>query len=407
VEGVLKLSGVLATVASSLVLAHHMWPFVVSKESMHDIWHTLESLGNMIVFFLAGAKTGYIFLDIKPVNWVYLFLIYIFLLLLRAGIIFGSRPILKLLSADKSPVTWQDATLMTWGGLRGAVGLALALSVDNERAPHITTSQQQITKEEAELVLFFVSGIAFLTTIINATTAPTLVGWLQITAMPHARQQLLKMFHTHLVEWSSAQEHPPEVTHSLKEMLEEAYEHIAHQRVSKTGPMSRRSQTGSGPAEHSSGHGHGHNLVQAIGSKMDGKEAEQFQSCDVVLEELIFNEQKYRAILKSADGKDDLHSGLLGEDLKDGEHLLGCVQDMMGLIKGQWVDVGMAKVVNEIFLNMVYCNYWKLIEHGMLRPGSPESEVLLTSVRVSQSPYRADLVDYKYLLNEVVESAEF
>merc|ERR1719174_2201770 len=43
VEGVLKLSGILATVASSLVLARHMWPHVVCEESMHDVWHTFES----------------------------------------------------------------------------------------------------------------------------------------------------------------------------------------------------------------------------------------------------------------------------------------------------------------------------------------------------------------------------
>merc|ERR1719326_311498 len=38
VEGVLHLSGVLATVASSMVLAHHMWPHVVCHASMHNVW---------------------------------------------------------------------------------------------------------------------------------------------------------------------------------------------------------------------------------------------------------------------------------------------------------------------------------------------------------------------------------
>merc|ERR1719253_2446481 len=83
-EGVLGMSGVLATVASSLVLAHHMWPYIVSPESLLHVWHTFESLGNMIVFFLAGAKTGDIFLDIDAVDVLYLLLIYVFLLFLRA-----------------------------------------------------------------------------------------------------------------------------------------------------------------------------------------------------------------------------------------------------------------------------------------------------------------------------------
>ena len=31
--------------------------------------------------------------------------------------------------ANNAHLIWQDATLMTWGGLRGAVGLALAIQV--------------------------------------------------------------------------------------------------------------------------------------------------------------------------------------------------------------------------------------------------------------------------------------
>merc|ERR1719310_1494671 len=95
VEGVLKLSGVLATVASSLVLAHHMWPYVVSEESMHHVWHTIESLGNIIVFFLAGSITGFIVVDIDPLDMVRLVVIYIVLLVIRATLFFVSRPLLR------------------------------------------------------------------------------------------------------------------------------------------------------------------------------------------------------------------------------------------------------------------------------------------------------------------------
>merc|ERR1719443_2744496 len=123
VEGVLHLSGVLATVASSLVLAHHMWPYVASEESMHHVWHTIESLGNIIVFFLAGSITGFIVVDIEAVDYARLLAIYVALLAIRSAIFFCSRPLLRLLHADKKPVSWQDAVVMTWGGLRGAVGL--------------------------------------------------------------------------------------------------------------------------------------------------------------------------------------------------------------------------------------------------------------------------------------------
>merc|ERR1712070_944021 len=61
----------------------------------------------------------------------------------------------------------------------------------------------------------------------------------------------------------------------------------------------------------------------------------------------------------------------------------------------------MAKVVNKSFLNLVHTHYWKLIESGDLRPGSPESEILFTSIRVSLSPYRVDLVDYKFIRQHI------
>merc|ERR1719443_2461724 len=70
VEGVLHLSGVLATVASSLVLAQHMWPHVVAEESMHHVWHTFESLGNIIIFFLAGSITGAIIVEIEYIEYI-------------------------------------------------------------------------------------------------------------------------------------------------------------------------------------------------------------------------------------------------------------------------------------------------------------------------------------------------
>merc|ERR1719253_1373310 len=76
---------------------------------------------------------------------------------------------------------------------------------------------------------------------VNATTAPTLVAKLGITAMPQARVTLVKMFHSQLELWSTASGHPEEVTAALKEMLHEAYEHIAHTQISKTGPQSSRS----------------------------------------------------------------------------------------------------------------------------------------------------------------------
>lgn len=437
VEGVLKLSGVLATVASSLVLAHHMWPYVVSEESMHHVWHTFESLGNTIVFFLAGSITGFIVVDIDPIDWLNLVVIYCVLFAIRACLIFGSRHLLQMLHADRLPVTWQDATLMTWGGLRGAVGLALAIQVNKGRAPN-ADGEPQIDQKDAERLLFFVSGIAFMTTLINATTAPFLVKWLGITALPGARQTMLRMFHQQLVNWSMDSKNPPEVTASLKQMLHEAAEEIEHQDVSKTGPMAARASltmsdphseasptaTGShskwqqsekaaeqsqetgnpgSPTSITSPHSNrsvskqnSNNVVKATSGVIHQSQYD-FQDNKSLVADVRLMEERYAQIDKGG-------IQLLGSELP--ENLMGKVDHMCQLIRDQWVDVGMAKVVNQCFLTLVYNNYWKLIGQGKLRPGSPESDILLTSIRLSLSPYRADLTDFDYVHDQVLGQDE-
>merc|ERR1719183_2290053 len=69
-EGVLKMSGVLATVGCSIVLAHHMWPYVVEREAMLDFWHVFECLGNIIIFFLGGALTGAAMVHIEVIDYL-------------------------------------------------------------------------------------------------------------------------------------------------------------------------------------------------------------------------------------------------------------------------------------------------------------------------------------------------
>merc|ERR1719408_46844 len=75
-EGVLSMSGVLATVASSLILAKFMWPHIVSAHDMHNFWHTIEALGNILIFLLGGSLCGHAMVHIEYINYLHLFVIY-------------------------------------------------------------------------------------------------------------------------------------------------------------------------------------------------------------------------------------------------------------------------------------------------------------------------------------------
>jgi len=218
---------VLSCVAAAIVLAHKMWPAIVNKEFLHTIWHMFEYLGNTVIFFLAGALTGRTMVHIPGADYLHLFVIYIVLVLVRGVLVFASRPILRILSPDNEPVPAANCLVMTWGGLRGAVGLSLAIQVQTDRA------EGEINEMDGQRVLFYVSGVAALTLLINATTCPLLVQRLGITQLPRAKKQVLRLLVQRLRHLSNERPHCGIVTKTIACMLDDVDNHMkAHGRHS-------------------------------------------------------------------------------------------------------------------------------------------------------------------------------
>jgi len=243
-EGVLHISGVLSTVAAALVLAHHMWPHVVGKEAMHHVWHAFEALGNMTIFFLAGALAGKIALEIDVIDYIRLVVLYIFLIAVRFCLLFASRPILTRLGKSGEPVSLADTIVIAWGGLRGAVGLALAIQVSIDRGGIDSAGENRIDSLDAKRVLFFVAGVAFLTTVINATTSPALVSGLGLAATPASKKKLLTMLHRQLVQHCYNRGHPKIVQERIDRLLAETKSHLERRLSCESLPsVSSRSNT--------------------------------------------------------------------------------------------------------------------------------------------------------------------
>ncbi|CAJ1332035.1 unnamed protein product [Effrenium voratum] len=97
--------------------------------------------------------------------------------------------------SDVTRTTWKECLVMTWGGLRGAVGLALALSMRNLLI-------QQGKEYTANLMVFFVSGFATLTLLVNATTCSALLQALELTKPPEAQIVILSTLRKLLVSIS-------------------------------------------------------------------------------------------------------------------------------------------------------------------------------------------------------------
>mmetsp|Transcript_56105 Transcript_56105/g.121362 ORF Transcript_56105/g.121362 Transcript_56105/m.121362 type:complete len:1117 (-) Transcript_56105:113-3463(-) len=386
-EGVLGISGVLSTVAASLVLAQFMWPHIVSPESLHNVWHMIEALGNTVIFFVAGALTGEVMATIPGINYLHLIVLYIVLVMSRGALIFASRPLLQYLSKDGTPVSMADATVMTWGGLRGAVGLALAIRVRNERAPN-ATGDFQVDEASAQQVLFFVGGIALLTTVINAVTAPALVNYLGITAAPRAQLKLLTLLIKQLLNKSKEDSNPPEVNESLEHMLKDIEHHITMQK-SKSGVDEAEAKIT--PADTALRPGSGVTMADNL----------------ALVEDIQQREEKFRELLE----KNKLgllyvaHTGgAVTWGISQG-HLLTKVDDLMKLLSHDTADAEMQKVVNQAFLKLVERHYWKQIECGDLRAGSDEASALLTSIQVALSPLTVNLRDFDFVKRRVERCA--
>lgn len=87
---------------------------------------------NTVLFALAGVVFGAIVADNEKWfgdDWGYLILLCVLLNLVRFFLVFSFYPILSRIGLKSS---WREAVFISFGGLRGAVGIALALALEAE-----------------------------------------------------------------------------------------------------------------------------------------------------------------------------------------------------------------------------------------------------------------------------------
>lgn len=84
-----------------------------------------------LIFILAGNIFGVVLAEanngVGVYEWGYLLLLWLTLLLIRAAVVLCFYPVLDVLGYG---LHWKDALVLVWGGLRGAVGLAMGIVAD-------------------------------------------------------------------------------------------------------------------------------------------------------------------------------------------------------------------------------------------------------------------------------------
>jgi NhaP-type Na+/H+ or K+/H+ antiporter len=165
-----EMSGVLACCGAGCVFAYLAPPLILEHETMHNVWGFMEWFANTLIFLLSGLIIGSeTQTNITTIDWLYVFILYIFLLIIRCVIIWILFPALKNIGLKCSK---KDAIFMAWSGLRGALGMTLSLIVYSNR------DDLDMSKDDANKVFFYVGGIASLTLIINATSAQNVLNYL-------------------------------------------------------------------------------------------------------------------------------------------------------------------------------------------------------------------------------------
>jgi CPA1 family monovalent cation:H+ antiporter len=125
-ESVLHVSGVMAVLVSGLLLGHAARGRNDSRDNFTGrLWELNAWIANALVFLLMGVTiTNGMFTE----RWLAMLIGIAAVILARAVGIFGILPLLPAGRAAHS-IPYAERSILFWGGLRGAVTLALALSL--------------------------------------------------------------------------------------------------------------------------------------------------------------------------------------------------------------------------------------------------------------------------------------
>jgi CPA1 family monovalent cation:H+ antiporter len=130
----LSISGPLAMVVLGIMtnFEHKRYSLpTTSKNSLNQFWEIIDELLNLILFFLIGAE-----LIILQISQKYIFLMIAVIPLALFARLFSIIIPIKLFKLIKNNLSY-TVKILTWGGLRGGLAIALALSLPNNPEKNI------------------------------------------------------------------------------------------------------------------------------------------------------------------------------------------------------------------------------------------------------------------------------
>lgn len=171
-----EVSGVMATVGAGLVIGG--WGKVKISASvqvyLENFWGQMAFVANALIFLMLGLKVEAqtLWNSLEQLPWVILAM-----LVSRAVVVYGMIPWVGQIQGGK-PIKTAYQTVMFWGGLRGAIAIALVLSLP--KLPY------------TETLVALVMGAVLFTLVVQGLTIEPLVKWLRLD-QPHLIDRIMKL----------------------------------------------------------------------------------------------------------------------------------------------------------------------------------------------------------------------
>ncbi len=185
-EQLFHVSGVLAVMAAGLVNGN-IGPTGMSPTTrivLFNFWEYASFIANSIIFLLIGLQID---LSAFLTNWQFIMIAILGILTARAATIYGLSWVGREIS-----FRWQH--ILYWGGLRGAISLALAVSLP------LTLG---IYRTQLQVMTF---GVVVFTLLIQGLSMAPLVRWLRITPRSEAHEEYERR-HARAVATRAAYDH--------------------------------------------------------------------------------------------------------------------------------------------------------------------------------------------------------
>jgi CPA1 family monovalent cation:H+ antiporter len=167
----LSFSGVLAVVTAGLVNGN-ISPQGMSPTSrivLFNFWEYVAFLANSLVFLLIGLEIN---INALLSSWQLILWAILAIYVARIFVVYGLSWLVRQV-AEPIPFRWQH--ILNWGGLRGAISLALVLSLPLSLSPE---------RDTLRLMAF---GVVLFTLIVQSTTMSPLIRWLKVITRSEAQ----------------------------------------------------------------------------------------------------------------------------------------------------------------------------------------------------------------------------